>query len=379
MLMWYIILAITIILTGSGLIYVGNRVSKFGFAEKFSRGSRTRRNLIGAVVVLLVFFILSLTLNLMNAVICLLHFMVLWLLCDFVFYVAQKIRKQPFKRYYAGGTAIILSIFALAAGWYLDHHVWTTSYVIETDKVSKNLRIILFADSHIGTTFDSKGFAGLLEQMQQQKPDIVVIAGDFVDDGTKRAEMLAACQALGKLKTAYGVYFAFGNHDKGYYSPELRGFTGSELIAELEKNNVKVLQDETVLIGKDFYIIGRKDMSELQRGSSRAEMKELLNGLDKNKMTIVLDHQPGDYDNQTAAEVDLVLSGHTHGGQLFPLNKVGEWIGANDLTYGFEQRRKSRFIVTSGLSNWAMKFKTGTKSEFVIIDILKKQKEKQAD
>ena len=86
----------------------------------------------------------------------------------------------------------------------------------------------------------------------------------------------------------------------------------------------------------------------------------------------MLDHQPNDYQNQADAGVDLVLSGHTHGGQLFPLNKVGEWIGANDRTYGFEKRGQTNFIVTSGLSDWAIKFKTGTKSEFVVIDLLGK-------
>ena len=58
--------------------------------------------------------------------------------------------------------------------------------------------------------------------------------------------------------------------------------------------------------------------------------------------------------------------------QLFPLNKVGEWIGANDKTYGLEKRNKTNFIVTSGLSDWAIKFKTGTKSEFVVIDVKRK-------
>ena len=90
------------------------------------------------------------------------------------------------------------------------------------------------------------------------------------------------------------------------------------------------------------------------------------------KYAVILDHQPNDYKNQAEAKVDLVLSGHTHGGQLFPLNKVGEWIGANDRTYGYERRGSTDFIVTSGLSDWAIKFKTGTKSEFVVIDIKKK-------
>ena len=81
-------------------------------------------------------------------------------------------------------------------------------------------------------------------------------------------------------------------------------------------------------------------------------MNELLQNLNKEKFSIILDHQPNDYNNQTDAEADLVLSGHTHGGQLFPLNKVGEWIGANDKTYGYEKRKQTNFIVTSGLSDW---------------------------
>ena len=205
--------------------------------------------------------------------------------------------------------------------------------------------------------------------MQRQNPDIVLIAGDFVDDGTTRQQMVEACRALGSLQTTYGVYFAFGNHDKGYHDPAARGFTGDDLITELKKNNVKVLQDENTLIDNRFYIIGRKDFSEILRGNPRQSMNELLQNLNKEKFSIILDHQPNDYNNQTDAEADLVLSGHTHGGQLFPLNKVGEWIGANDKTYGYEKRKQTNFIVTSGLSDWAIKFKTGTKSEFVVIDI----------
>ena len=144
------------------------------------------------------------------------------------------------------------------------------------------------------------------------------------------------------------------------------------MIDELKKNNVKILEDESETVAGGFCLIGRQDRSEAERGGRRLTMQELTKDLDPDKFSVVLDHQPNDYQNQTTAEVDLVLSGHTHGGQLFPLNKVGEWIGANDKTYGLEKRNKTNFIVTSGLSDWAIKFKTGTKSEFVVIDIKRK-------
>ena len=369
MLMWYIILALVILSTVGGLLYLAGRLAKFSLPNKMARGASNRQKIVNLSVVLLVFGTVAWALNLMNAVVCLLHFVFFWLLCDALFGIVLHVRKKSFKRYYAGYAAVVLSLASLAAGWYFDHHVWATSYALSADKKVNDLRIVLFADSHIGTTFDAAGFAKHIEEMRKQKPDLVVVVGDFVDDGTTREEMIAASRALGTLKTPYGVYFAFGNHDKGYHNPAARGFTGADLIDELAKNGVKVLQDEATLVAKDFYILGRKDFSEKLKGSIRAEMKDLVKSLDKDKFIIVLDHQPNDYANQAAAEVDLVLSGHTHGGQLFPLNKIGEWIGANDKTYGHERRRLTDFIVTSGLSDWAIKFKTGTKSEFVVIDI----------
>ena len=290
----------------------------------------------------------------------------IWLACDIFFWIIQK--RKSFRRYYAGGVALFLSLFVLSIGWYSDHHVAQTDYLLETTKIGQDLKIIGFADAHIGTTFNAAGFEKHLAAMQAQKPDIVLVAGDFVDDDTSKEEMIAACKALGRLRTTDGVYFVFGNHDKGYYGPAHRGFSEKDLIQELRKNGVKVLRDEVVAVDETLYIIGRRDFSE---GHRRKSMKELTENLDKLKYMLVIDHQPTDYAQQTQAAVDLVFSGHTHGGQLFPFNQVGKWIGANDRVYGHEKRNKTDFIVTSGLSDWAIKFKTGTKSEYVVIHLKK--------
>ena len=376
MTMWLIIMWVTLVITGVALVYLCSRIIRFGCIHRLTGDNPKRQAMICGIIVFGIFTLIGVTLHFMNAIICAVYFAMIWLVTDFCFLVFCKVRQQTFKYYYSGAVAVILSVGALSCGWFLDHHVWQTDYTLTTEKNIDNIKIAMFADSHIGTTFDADGFAKHIAKIQEQKPDIVVIVGDFVDDDTTLENMIASCKVLGTLQTKYGVYFVFGNHDKGYYGAERRGFASSELIAELEKNGVTVLRDETVLIDNSFYIIGRQDYSverELygMRNRKRMSMEELTADLDKDRYILVLDHQPTDYKNQAKAEADLVLSGHTHGGQLFPFNYVGKWIGANDAIYGYERHGQTDFIITSGISDWAIKFKTGTKSEYVIIHLQK--------
>ena len=170
------------------------------------------------------------------------------------------------------------------------------------------------------------------------------MAGDFVDDDTTKEDMIRCCEALGQVKTTYGVYYVFGNHDKGYYSPDYRGYSGDDLVAELEANGVHVLQDENELIDDRIYIVGRQDRSE-EAKQGRVDMETLTAGLDDSHFSIVMDHQPCDYEAQAASGVDLVVSGHTHGGQLFPLMQFENLmaLGGDDKVYGYEKRENTNF------------------------------------
>ena len=122
-------------------------------------------------------------------------------------------------------------------------------------------------------------------------------------------------------------------------------------------------------LGEDLAIVGRKDRSEEQRGRSRLSAEDVLRDVDHERYIVLLDHQPHDFDDEAAAGADLVLSGHTHGGQFIPITHVGEWIGENALRYGHERRGDTDFVVSSGISNWAFRFKTGCRSEIVLIDL----------
>lgn len=374
MTMWIIILWSVMAYWAASMLYLGIRLPNLFNLDVIAGLSKAHRALFGLGITVGVMGIITLCIDFINAIACIMYLAMIWAVSDFTFWLIEKFFNISFAHYYAGWIAVVLSVIALSAGWHLAHHVWETKYNLTTTKDINNLRIVMFADAHIGTTFNGKDFAKHISAMQAQNPDIAVIVGDYVDDETTKENMVEATKNLGKLKTRYGTYFVFGNHDKGYYGPEHRGFTAGDLIKELTANGITVLRDESVLIDNSFYIIGRRDYSEQKEHKGhRKSIEELTKDLDKSKYMIVLDHQPVEFNKEAEIGVDLVLSGHTHGGQLFPFNQVGKWIKANDLIYGHEKRQKTDFIVTSGISAWAIKFKTGTKSEFVIIDLKKKE------
>ncbi len=369
MLMWIFILAAVIAAFSFCICFLINRIGKFYIIQRITCGKKLPKIIIPLILVIISVLIMTAFINIVNAIICIIHLVIIWLICELIALLIKKICKKEFKYYFTGIASIILTIFYMSVGWYYAHEIFTTRYEINTDKDIGELKIVQFADSHIGATFDSNGFSEQVCKMNSEQADIILITGDFVDDGTSREDMISSCKALREFDSKYGVYYVFGNHDKGYYTNESRGWTENDLKENLIKNNVNILEDESVLIDNRFYLIGRADRSEEHKEQGRADIKTLMEGLDRSKYTIVLDHQPNDYEEESRSCADLVLSGHTHGGQFFPINRLGELIAGNDRTYGYEHRENTDFIVTSGIADWEIKFKTGCIAEYVVIDI----------
>ncbi|WP_303790366.1 metallophosphoesterase [Ruminococcus flavefaciens] len=364
MTMWLIILVAVLAAFAAGTVYLTVAVGRFGLIKKLSGDKKWLKGLISFGIITIIFAALVLLTSVVNAIIILLSSLMFFLIYGLIFRIIRAVRKKEFACNWAGWLSIATSVIYLCTGYYLCFHIWQKDYHLTTDKNIGKLRIAMFADSHLGTTFDGEGFAAQMERIMEQSPDIVLLPGDFVDDSSNREDMVRACEAMGNMKPKYGVWYCYGNHDKGYYGDEHRGFSADDLASELKKNGVHILEDEHETFD-NLTILGRRDKSD----SGRAEMSELMKDIPSDSYIIVLDHQPNDYANEAAAKADLVVSGHTHGGQLFPVTYVGEWFNINDRTYGYEKRDNTDFIVTSGISDWEILFKTGTKSEYVIIDI----------
>ncbi len=405
--MWIAILLTALSLAGVSAVYVVRCFGRFDVIKRISGDRRPLRIMLGLVPV--AGFAVYAIFDIVNSVIILIHLAAFFLIMNGIAWLVIRFRPEkkgedtanvtcsteveqkvrgPLRPYYAGIAAILLCIIYLGIGWYMAHHVFRTAYTIETEKPLPNghLRIAMIADAHIGTTFDGVKFGTYIDRISAENPDIVVVVGDFVDDGTSYEDMKAACEALGRVKNQYGIYFVYGNHDKGYYNN--RSFTADDLAEELRKNHINVLEDEISMFYVDeviVYVAGRRDRDDASRAEHAGKLKggrksvsELFDWFDdscRQWYTIVLDHQPHDYDDEVEAGVDLVLSGHTHGGQLFPLAPIGYLTGANEQIYGMKKRGdRTVSIVTSGISDWAIDYKTGTYSEYVIIDVQSKEK-----
>lgn len=364
--MWVLLFLAILALSLTGLTFVASRLTRFPFLRTLGR---KKAYLCSFLLLALILAAISLWSGVWNGMIVFIHLLLFWLLCEGCFKLAAMLRKKPFAEHWAGTAAIGITVCYLAVGFFSVHHVSRTAYTFETEQSLglPSLRIVGFSDSHVGTTFHGDKFPEYVARMNAEQPDLVVIVGDFVDDDTSYTDMVESCRAMGQLEAKYGVYFVFGNHDPGYYASR-RGYDKEELVKNLRANNVIVLEDAVVPIVGNVVLCGRQDAGQ----RSRMSMAELAEQFGADSFSVILDHQPNDYAAQAAVGASLVLSGHTHGGQFFPINRAGEWIGANDMTYGTAQQGSTRFLVSSGISNWAFQFKTGCISEYFVIDLVER-------
>ncbi len=261
--------------------------------------------------------------------------------------------------------------------------LWCTSY--RNDRLSgkdikkagnrKELNLVLVADFHLGYSIGSH-MQRMVEKINASKPDLVVIAGDIFDneyealDNPERLEKI-----LRSIKSRYGVYACYGNHD--IQEKILAGFTfprkgkkmsDPRMDTFLEKSNIHLLRDEAVEIDNAFYLFGRADYERPGRGIRKRKLpKELVKEMDQKKPILVVDHEPRELKELADAGVDLDLCGHTHDGQMFPGNLVTDMMWEN--SYGYLKKGKMHNIVTSGLGVFGPDMRVGTKSEICRIKI----------
>lgn len=257
--------------------------------------------------------------------------------------------------------------------------VRVTSYDITVDKEAgdmDSLKVVLVADLHLGYNIGVSQMQRMVDKINKQDADLVVIAGDIFDnewEAVGEPDKLAG--VLRGIKSKYGVYACYGNHD--IEEPILAGFTfGSkdkkqssiEMDEFLENAGIKLLKDESVMIDDEIYLYGRPDARRPGRGiTKRKTPSEITESMDKDKPIIVIDHEPSQLKALAKAGVDVDLCGHTHDGQLFPGNLTIKLMWEN--AYGYLKKGKMHNIVTSGVGLFGPNMRVGTKSEISVVNI----------
>ena len=275
------------------------------------------------------------------------------------------------KIFYCGAVPVIITALILGYGYFNMGNVIETDYTIHTEKPvpEHGYKIALVADLHFGTTMNEEKLKKYCNEIESTKPDLVVLCGDIVDERTTRVQMENAAKILGSIKSTYGTFYVYGNHDKSTYTSK-PNFNEKQLKNQLVSNGIHVFEDEVYNVNHNLTIIGRKDKG-FSPGIKRKTSEELLKNADTHNFLLLLDHQPSDLQQNSAAGIDLQLSGHTHGGQIWPMGLISHRLGFNQISYGYKNIGKYQIIVTSGMGGWGYPIRTGHHSEYVIVNVKK--------
>ncbi len=233
---------------------------------------------------------------------------------------------------------------------------------VSIKNLKKEFRVVQLSDVHVGGLIEKDFIANIVQRVNNINPDIVVITGDLID--TDLSYIKDALQELGKLSSSYGTYFVVGNHE---YFHKIE-----KIIPYINSLGIKVLENENIYIGpKDegFNLVGVYDLFGYRYGTYKPDLNKALQKR-QNGPTLLLAHQPK-YINELKSihGVDLVLSGHTHGGQIFPFKYLVKL--AQPYIKGLHQHNKSTQIyVNKGTGFWGPPMRLGASAEITDIKLI---------
>ncbi len=217
-----------------------------------------------------------------------------------------------------------------------------------------NLKLALLSDTHLGMGVSLKRFEQVLARVEQEKPDALLILGDIYEYGPHREQYAAA---LARVKTPLGAYGVLGNHE--YYV----GYGDSKDF--FRQAGITLLENTATTLPNGVQVAGLKDIKTA--GVTAPDVARVLDGLDKTRPIILLSHTPSLETTAATHGADLMLSGHTHNGQLWPFTYLVKL--AFPHVYGLYQVGKMQLYVTSGVFYWGIPLRFAAPAELVFIEV----------
>lgn len=279
--------------------------------------------------------------------------------------------------YWAGAFLAVCYAAYIGVSAYTFHHTVENTVTYQTTKLSGGLNAVFLSDIHFGTIDTADDLQAVVDRINsEQEPDVVILGGDITDDRTSLEDLKVCYDILGQLKSTYGTYFVYGNHDKQPYFIDYpngeRTYTDAELEEVITTHGITILEDEVADLG-DVMLVGRKDYGAEGEKDERASVEEILaaSGVvpHEDKLIVVVDHQPVEIEESARAGADIELCGHTHAGQMIPFGLLYKYMGPSQYVWGEYNVDGMDLYVSSGLYGWGWPLRNEGQSEIVRLNI----------
>lgn len=251
-------------------------------------------------------------------------------------------------------------------------------YTVKVPHLSQALKLVLLSDAHLTNLTSPVRLGKLCRRVGSLESDAVLLAGDIVDNRLDIIRQQRIAERLSAIRSRYGVFYAPGNHEyihaaRACRSPDNETDADfhdkvAELLSYFKSAGIHVLSDEKISLGGLCTLAGRRDRDMVKHTDQhRTPLSSVLAGSDPALPVVVLDHQTEFFEEAQEAGVDLLLSGHTHRGQVFPLTLFSHLRYAHN--YGRYQEQGLTHIVSAGCGSWGPPIRLGSRAEIVLITL----------
>lgn len=220
-------------------------------------------------------------------------------------------------------------------------------------------RIAVVSDIHLGPILGRAHTQRIVDTINGTQPDLIAVVGDLVDGSV--ADLGPAAEPLARLQSRHGAFFVTGNHE--YYSG------AAQWVDHVRELGLHPLENARVEID-GFDLAGVNDIGGESEGQG-PDFDRALGDRDRSRAAVLMAHQPVVIDEAVAHGVDLQLSGHTHGGQLWPGNYIAEL--ANPTVAGLDRYGDTQLYVTRGAGAWGPPVRVGAPSDVTVVELASKQ------
>lgn len=220
-------------------------------------------------------------------------------------------------------------------------------------------RIAVVSDIHLGPVLGRAHTQRIVDTVNRTQPDLIAVVGDLVDGSV--ADLGPAAEPLAGLRSRHGAFFVTGNHE--YYSG------AAQWVDHVRELGLHPLENARVEIN-GFDLAGVNDIAGESEGQG-PDFDRALGDRDRSRAAVLMAHQPVVIDEAVAHGVDLQLSGHTHGGQLWPGNFIAEL--SNPTVAGLERYGDTQLYVTRGAGAWGPPVRVGAPSDITVVELASKR------